>query len=98
MAKTKRKRKKRHDSLVLQLMILVAVVLVVFEGRLVVTMITHRSSMKSTTVTDSTAAAAVQDGTLPAPGIRGSCRTKRRYGTCRAAYRESFLGCRSRSP
>ena len=50
MAKTKRKRKKRHDSLVLQLMILVAVVLVVFEGRLVVTMITHRSSMKSTTV------------------------------------------------
>ena len=64
MAKTKRKRKKRHDSLVLQLMILVAVVLVVFEGRLVVTMITHRSSMKSTTVTDSTAAAAVQDGTL----------------------------------
>ena len=45
-------------------MILVAVVLVVFEGRLVVTMITHRSSMKSTTVTDSTAAAAVQDGTL----------------------------------
>ena len=64
MAKTKRKRKKRHDSLVLQLMILVAVVLVVFEGRLVVTMITHRSSIKSTTVTDSTAAAAVQDGTL----------------------------------
>ncbi|MBS5647808.1 MAG: hypothetical protein KHW67_10220 [Lachnospiraceae bacterium] len=64
MAKTKRKRKKRHDSLVLQLMILVAVVLVVFEGRLVVTMITHRSSMKSTTVTDSTAAAAVRDGTL----------------------------------
>lgn len=64
MAKTKRKRKKRHDSLVLQLMILVAVVLVVFEGASgVVTMITHRSSMKSTTVTDSTAAAAVQDGT-----------------------------------
>lgn len=47
MAKTKRKRKKRHDSLVLQLMILVAVVLVVFEGRLVVTMITHRSSIKN---------------------------------------------------
>lgn len=64
MAKTKRKRKKRHDSLVLQLMILVAVVLVVFEGRLVVTMVTHRSSMKSSSVTDSTSAAAVQDGTL----------------------------------
>ena len=64
MAKTKHKRKKRHDSLVLQLMILVAIVLVVFEGRLVVTMVTHRSSVKSSTVTDSTAASAVQDGTL----------------------------------
>lgn len=64
MAKTKHKRKKRHDSLVLQLMILVAVVLVVFEGRLVVTMVTHRSSVKSSTVTDSTAVSAVQDGTL----------------------------------
>lgn len=64
MTKTKRKRKKRHDSLVLQLMILVAIVLVVFEGRLVVTMVTHHSSVKSSTVTDSTAAASVQDGTL----------------------------------
>lgn len=54
MAKTKRKRKKRHDSMVLQLMILVAIVLVVFEGRLVVTMITHRSSMRQTVVTDGT--------------------------------------------
>lgn len=43
MAKSKGKRKRRNDSLVLQLMILVAVVLVVFEGKLVITMVTHRS-------------------------------------------------------
>lgn len=52
MAKQKKKRKKRRDSLVLKLLIMVAVVLVVFEGRLIFTMVTHRSSMRSA-VTDS---------------------------------------------
>lgn len=48
MAKSKGKRKRRNDSLVLQLMILVAIVLVVFEGKLVITMVTHRASTSGT--------------------------------------------------
>lgn len=48
MAKSKGKRKRRNDSLVLQLMVLVAVVLVVFEGKLVITMVTHRASTSGT--------------------------------------------------
>ena len=48
MAKSKGKRKRRNDSLVLQLMILVAAVLVVFEGKLVITMVTHRASTSGT--------------------------------------------------
>lgn len=48
-----RKKKKKQDHLVLNLLILVALVLVVFEGRLIGTMISHRSVMNdaaSTTV------------------------------------------------
>ena len=43
----KRRRKKRQDRLVLNLLIIVTIVLVLFEGKLVVTMITHRSANTS---------------------------------------------------
>ncbi len=79
-------------------MILVAVVLVVFEGRLVVTMITHRSSMKSTTVTDSTAAAAVQDGTLPPQASAAAAAQNGDTVLAGLPTVKSFLGCRSRYP
>lgn len=46
MAKSKGRKKKKSDSLVLQLIILVAIVLVVFEGKLVFTMISHSAVMK----------------------------------------------------
>lgn len=64
MSVQKRKRKKRRDGLVLQLLVIVFLVLVVFEGRLVVTMITHHSVMNGTTVVNSSAATASADGTL----------------------------------
>ena len=47
----RKKRRKRHDTLVLQLLIIVALVLIVFEGRLIYTMITFRSSDESTVTT-----------------------------------------------
>lgn len=50
MKSNKRKRQKRQDTLVLRLLIIVAAVLVIFEGRLVATMITHSASMKNGTV------------------------------------------------
>lgn len=50
MKSNKRKRQKRQDTLVLRLLIIVAAVLVIFEGRLVATMITHYASMKGNTV------------------------------------------------
>ncbi len=53
MANSKRKRRKRRDSLVLQLIIIVTIVLAVFEGRLVRTMIKQRSVMRGTVVTES---------------------------------------------
>lgn len=43
MSKPKRRRAKRQDHLVLNLLIVVTAVLVIFEGRLVVTMFTYRS-------------------------------------------------------
>lgn len=63
MAKSKGKRKRRNDSLVLQLMILVAIVLVVFEGKLVVTMVTHRTSTSGTKSAGSKDEGKVADGT-----------------------------------
>ena len=54
MTTKKRKRKKRRDSLVLNLLIIVVVVLVLFEGRLIVTLFTHRSDVASSTVSDGT--------------------------------------------
>ena len=50
MAAKKRKRKKRQDSLVLNLLIIVILVLAVFEGRLVVTLFTHRTAVSTSTV------------------------------------------------
>lgn len=47
-----RKRRRRKDTLVLNLLILVALVLFIFEGRLIFTMITHRLSMNSPVVSD----------------------------------------------
>lgn len=60
----KRKRKKRRDGLVLQLLVIVFLVLAVFEGKLVVTMITHRSVMKGTNIVNDSAKAVTADGTL----------------------------------
>lgn len=62
MSTQKRKRKKRQDHLVLQLLIIVAVVLVLFEGRLVMTMFTHRS------VTTGSIGSADPDSDSPAAG------------------------------
>ena len=61
----KRRRRKRHDFLVLKLVLLVAVVLVIFEGRLVMTMISNSSLQKAPNVTQgstSTKSAAGLDG------------------------------------
>ena len=63
MAKSKGKRKRRNDSLVLQLMILVAIVLVVFEGKLVITMVTHRASTSGTQSAGSKDEGTTADGT-----------------------------------
>lgn len=47
-AKKRKKRRQQNDRLVLKLLILVAVVLVLFEGRLIFTMFTHRSGQTVT--------------------------------------------------
>ncbi len=47
MGLQKRRRRGKRDRLVLKLLILVTLVLVVFEGRLIVTMMTHRAAMSS---------------------------------------------------
>lgn len=52
MSSQKRKRRGKRDRLVLNLLIIVTLVLVVFEGRLIFTMLTHRSAVNSTAVTD----------------------------------------------
>ncbi len=46
----KHKKRRRHDFLVLRLVLLVAVVLVVFEGRLVITMVSNSSLKRTMTV------------------------------------------------
>lgn len=45
MKTKKRKRKRQQDSIVLQLLIIVIAVLVIFEGKLVITMISHHAVM-----------------------------------------------------
>lgn len=50
MSSQKRKRRGTRDRLVLNLLIIVTIVLVVFEGRLIFTMVTHRSAVTSTSV------------------------------------------------
>ncbi len=64
MSAQKQKRKKRKDTLVLKLLIIVALVLVVFEGRLIVTMITHRSVMNGSSVNDEADAVETESGTI----------------------------------
>lgn len=64
MAGAKRRRRKRRDMLIPELIVLVAAVLVIFEGRLVVTMITHGASEKNTAAVGSANAAADQQGTI----------------------------------
>lgn len=64
MKSQKRKRRRRQDRLVLNLLIIVALVLVVFEGRLVVTMFTHRSA--STPVADTADANDAASGSVTA--------------------------------
>jgi hypothetical protein len=61
---TKRKRKNKQDHLVLQLLIIVAVVLIVFEGKLVMTMISHRSSVSGTSQTQEAGTSADNTDTL----------------------------------
>lgn len=50
MKSKKRRRKKQQDAIVLQLLLIVIVVLVLFEGKLVVTMISHSAVMNQTTI------------------------------------------------
>lgn len=56
MTTKNRKRKRKKDHLLRNLLVLVALVLVVFEGKLVVTMITHHSVMNGTVINDEPAA------------------------------------------
>lgn len=64
MKSQKRKRKKRQDRLVLNLLIIVALVLVVFEGKLVVTMFTHRSASSEATTAANSNNVAAESGTV----------------------------------
>lgn len=64
MTTKKRKRKRKKDTLVLNLLIIVALVLVVFEGKLIITMITHRSVMNQTAINDETTAPEPESGTI----------------------------------
>lgn len=50
MKSQKRRRKKQQDAIVLQLLLIVIVVLVLFEGKLVITMISHSAVMNQTTI------------------------------------------------
>lgn len=65
MSSKTRKRKKKHDRLVLQLLVIVAVVLVVFEGKLVITMTTHRSAMQASSATVSNNSSAEANADSP---------------------------------
>lgn len=73
MSTQKRKRRGKRDRLVLNLLIIVALVLVVFEGRLIFTMITHRFAGSSASVADAPAAA--DSGSGPAPASSGTEQT-----------------------
>ncbi len=64
MGKPKRKRAKKQDHLILNLLILVTVVLVVFEGRLVVTMFTYRSVTNASPVTAQSGTSASSTGSM----------------------------------
>lgn len=64
MTSQNKKRKRKKDNLIPNLLILVFLVLVVFEGRLVVTMVTHRSVMNSTTVNDESNAPEPETGLI----------------------------------
>ncbi len=57
MKSQKHKRQRRRDMLVPKLVVLVVLVLVIFEGPLVVTMITHHSAMNGTSTAGKTDAA-----------------------------------------
>lgn len=64
MGKPKRRRAKKQDHLILNLLILVTVVLVVFEGRLVVTMFTYRSVTNDSPVTAQSGTSASSTGSV----------------------------------
>lgn len=66
MSSQKRKRRGKRDRLVLNLLIIVTLVLVVFEGRLVFTMVTHRSADATIPVVDDSAEADNEDGSISA--------------------------------
>lgn len=77
MKSQKRKRKKRQDRLVLNLLIIVALVLVVFEGRLVVTMFTHRSASRQAITTANSNNATAESGTVTDTKSDGSADTQK---------------------
>lgn len=85
MAAKKRKRKRRRDSLVLKLIIMVTLVLIVFEGRLVVTMVKHHSAMNETVVTDGVTANGSAKGTLEKDEDSDSGKTEQSSGADVAA-------------
>lgn len=64
MKPQKRRRKRRQDRLVLNLLILVTVVLVVFEGKLVYTMFTHQSSLSEANAPSAAGTAVSSSGSL----------------------------------
>lgn len=64
MSAKKRRKKKRRDGVVLQLLVIVFLVLIVFEGRLVVTMFTHRSAVSDAVAANGQAEAVLSDGAL----------------------------------
>lgn len=64
MKPQKRRRKRRRDRLVLNLLILVTLVLVVFEGKLIYTMFTHRSSLTEARATNSSGTAVSSGGSV----------------------------------
>lgn len=81
----RRVRKKKKDTLILNLIIMVMLVLVIFEGRLVMTMLTHRSSPERSATASSVPAnsSSVEtendkdsaDSTKTTPGVRTSATT-----------------------
>lgn len=64
MKQQKRRRRRRQDTLVLKLLILVTLVLVVFEGRLIVTMFSHHSQMTAAKLAEESNGITAVDGTI----------------------------------